>query len=266
MSATAEPEVHPTAVVDPAARLGSGVRVGPYSVIGPDVTLADGVWVKSHAVVTGRTEVGEGTIVFPFATLGEIPQDLKFKGEDTRLVIGARCQIRENATVHVGTAGGGGITRIGSDCLLMACSHVAHDVTIGDRVILANSVAIGGHCVIEDDAILSGLVGVHQWVRVGRGAILGAGTMIRHDVIPYGLVHGPRGTLEGLNLVGLRRRGVPREDIAALRAAFETLAEGEGEFRTRARKLQDEADSSYVREIVDFILTASDRSYLTPGR
>lgn len=256
--------VHPAAVVEPGARIGPGATVGPFCVIGPEVTLAAGVTVKSHAVVTGWTEVGEGTTIFPFATVGEVPQDLKFRGERTRLVIGARCRIREGATLNTGTEGGGGVTRVGDDCLIMTGAHVGHDAQIGNRVILVNNVAIAGHCQLGDDVIVGGLSGVHQWVRIGRGAIIGAVTMVAQDVIPYGLVQAPRGELDGLNLVGLKRRGVDRSEITALRAAYQMLAQGEGTFLDRARRLAEETDSIHVREVTDFVLAASDRSFLTP--
>jgi UDP-N-acetylglucosamine acyltransferase len=251
-------------VVEPGATIGPDCEVGPLAVIGPEVVLGAGVVVKSHAVITGETGIGAGTQVFSFAVLGEIPQDLKYKGERTRLVIGARNRIREHVTINTGTEGGSGVTRVGDDCLIMAGAHVAHDCLVGNRVILVNNSALAGHCVVEDDVILGGLSGVHQWVRIGRGAIIGAVTMVTNDVIPYGLVQAPRGQLDGLNLVGLKRRGVARADITALRAAYQMLAQGEGAFLDRARRLGDETDSSYVREIVDFVLGASDRSFLTP--
>lgn len=226
--------------------------------------LGEGVEVKSHVVITGRTSLGAGTVVFPFAVLGEIPQDLKFAGEKTRLEIGARNRIREHVTMNVGTAGGGGVTRIGDDGLFMAGCHIAHDAQVGDRVIVVNSAAIAGHVVLEDDVIVGGLVGVHQWVRVGRGAIIGALSMVTADVLPYGLVQGPRGALDGLNLVGLKRRGVARADITALRAALMALKDGEGSFQERAARLVEESDSAYVRELSEFVLAGSDRGFLTP--
>ncbi len=264
MTVSPEARVHPSAVIEPGATIGPGCTIGPFAVIGPEVTLHGGVTVKSHAVVTGWTEIGPGTTVFPFATVGEVPQDLKFRGEHTRLVIGARCRIREGATMNTGTEGGGGVTRVGDDCLIMTGAHVGHDARIGDRVILVNQVAIAGHCVLGDDVIVGGLSGVHQWVRIGQGAIIGAVTMVTNDVLPYGLVQGPRGELDGLNLVGLKRRGVDRAEIMALRAAYQMLAQGEGTFLDRARKLSEESDSTHVRQITDFILSESDRSFLTP--
>jgi UDP-N-acetylglucosamine acyltransferase len=264
MSISAEARIHPSAVIEAGAVVGAGCEIGPFSLIGPEVTLAEGVVVKSHAVVTGWTDIGAGTVIFPFACVGEIPQDLKFKGERTRLIVGARCRIREGATLNTGTEGGGGVTRVGDDCLIMTGAHVGHDAALGDRVILANQVAIAGHCQIGDDVIIGGLSGIHQFVRVGRGAIIGAVTMVTNDVLPFGLVQGPRGVLDGLNLVGLKRRGVGRGDITAMRAAFQMLAQGEGSFLDRARKLAEETESDYVREMTDFVLSASDRSFLTP--
>ncbi|MFW5678201.1 MAG: acyl-ACP--UDP-N-acetylglucosamine O-acyltransferase [Rhodosalinus sp.] len=257
--------VHPTALVEEGAQLGEGCVIGPFCHVGAEVELGAGVLLRSHVVVTGSTRIGEGTEIFPFAVIGEIPQDLKYRGEKTRLEIGARNRIREHVTMNCGTEGGGGVTRVGDDGLFMAGAHVAHDVRIGDRVILVNNAALAGHCIIEDDVIVGGLSGVHQWVRIGRGAIIGAVTMVTNDVIPYGLVQAPRGVLDGLNLVGLKRRGVPREDITALRAAFQMLAQGEGAFQDRARRLREETQSPYVREIADFVLAGSDRSFLTPG-
>lgn len=257
--------IHPSAVVDPAARIGPDCEIGPFCVIGPEVTLGAGVTLKSHVVLTGETEIGDETEIYPFAVIGEIPQDLKFHGEKTRLIIGARNRIREHVTMNPGTEGGGGITRVGDDGLFMAGAHIAHDCQIGNRVIIVNNSAIAGHCVIEDDVIVGGLCGVHQWVRIGQGAIIGALSMVTNDVIPHGLVQGPRGVLDGLNLVGLKRKGVSRADITALRAAFQMLAQGEGAFQERARRLGEESDSEYVRQIVEFITGGSDRSFLTPG-
>ena len=256
--------IHPTAIVEHGAIIGEGSVVGPFCHIGPKVTLGERVTLKSHVVVSGMTEIGKDTVVFPFSVLGGIPQDLKFKGEATRLKIGARNRIREHVTMNTGTQGGGGLTSIGDDGLFMAGCHVAHDVHVADRVILVNNVALGGHCVLEDEVIVGGLSGVHQFVRIGRGAIIGAVTMVANDVIPYGLVQAPRGELDGLNLVGLKRRGAARSDITALRAAFQMLAQGEGTFQERARRLGEDSDSEYVQRIVEFVSGQSDRSFMTP--
>ncbi|MCO5126601.1 MAG: acyl-ACP--UDP-N-acetylglucosamine O-acyltransferase [Rhodobacteraceae bacterium] len=256
-------EFHPSAHIEAGAVIGPDCRIGPFCLIGADVRLGRGVTVKSHAVVTGDTRIGDETTIFPFATIGEVPQDLKFKGEKTSLVIGARNRIREHVTINTGTEGGGGLTQVGDDCLIMAGAHVAHDCRIGNHVILVNNAALAGHCVIEDEVILGGLSGVHQFVRVGRGAMIGALTMVTADVIPYGLVQGPRGTLDGLNLVGLKRRGLDRGGIAALRDLFGALSDGN--FRESARQAAEVADATpQVREVLDFILGPSDRSFLTP--
>ncbi|SHK78094.1 acyl-[acyl-carrier-protein]--UDP-N-acetylglucosamine O-acyltransferase [Roseovarius marisflavi] len=258
--------IHPTAFIEPGAIIGEGCRIGPFCHVGPDVRLGDRVVLKSHVVVAGHTVLGEETVIFPFACIGEVPQDLKFKGETTQLIVGARNRIREHVTMNTGTSGGGGITRIGDDGLFMAGCHVAHDVQIGNRVVLVNSAALAGHCLIEDDVIIGGLSGVHQFVRIGQGAIIGAVTMVTNDVIPYGLVQSPRGVLDGLNLVGLKRRGASRSDTLALRAAFQMLAQGEGTFQDRASRLGEETESPYVRHIFEFVTSQRDRTYLTPGQ
>ncbi|MGB3147662.1 MAG: acyl-ACP--UDP-N-acetylglucosamine O-acyltransferase [Paracoccaceae bacterium] len=255
--------IHPSALIEAGAEIGADCQIGPFCVIGPKVRLGVGVVLKSHVVISGLTDVGDGTVVFPFACLGEVPQDLKFRGEETRLIIGKRNRIRENVTMNTGTDGGGGVTRVGDDGLFMAASHVAHDCQIGNRVILANNVAIAGHCVLEDEVIVGGLSGVHQFVRIGRGAMIGAVTMVTADVIPHGMVQGPRGQLDGWNIVGLRRRGAERTDIQALRDLIGDLAGGS--FRDTARARADEgSDNAYVLEVLDFILGPSDRSFLTP--
>lgn len=255
-------DIHPTAVIEDGAQIGAGVQIGPFCVVGPKVRLADGVVLKSHVAVAGDTAIGEGTVVFPFASIGEVPQDLKFKGEDVRLEIGARNRIREYVTMNPGTGGGGGVTRIGDDGLFMAGCHVGHDCQLGDRVILVNNASLAGHCHLDDDVIIGGLSGVHQFVRIGRGAMIGAVTMVTADVIPYGLVQGPRGHLDGLNLVGLKRRGASRADILELREMLDRL--GGGSFRDTARHLAEGESGAMVRDVLDFILGPSDRSFLTP--
>lgn len=256
--------IHPSAVIEEGAQVDPSAKIGPFCVVGPEVVLKADVELKSHVVVTGQTEVGAGTVIFPFAVIGEIPQDLKFKGEASRLVIGERNRIREHVTMNCGTEGGGGVTRVGDDGLFMAGCHIAHDAIVGNRVIVVNNAAVAGHCMLEDDVIIGGLSGIHQWVRIGQGAIIGAVTMVTNDVIPYGLVQAPRGDLDGLNLVGLKRAGVARSDITALRAAFQMLAQGEGTFSDRARRLGDETQSDYVRQIVDFVMADTGRHFLTP--
>ena len=259
----AEPAIHPSAIIEPGAEIGPDVRIGPFCVIGPQVRLAAGVELKSHVVIAGDTSVGEGTVIFPFASIGQDPQDLKFKGERTRLEIGARNRIREYVTMNPGTEGGGGVTRVGDDGLFMSSCHVAHDCVIGDRVVLVNSVAVAGHCHIGDDVIVGGLSGIHQFVRIGRGAMIGALSMVTADVVPHGLVQGPRAHLDGLNLVGLKRRGASRAEIAELRETLASLHDGS--FRDRARALAAGENGAMVAEMLDFILGPSERSFLKPA-
>jgi len=256
--------IHPSAVIEDGAQIADGCVIGPFCVVGAQVVLHENVTLKSHVVVSGQTTIGADTVVFPFASIGEVPQDLKFKGEPTRLEIGKRNRIREHVTMNTGTNGGGGLTKIGDDGLFMAGCHIAHDAQVGDRVIVVNNSAVAGHCILEDDVIIGGLSGIHQFVRIGKGAIIGAVCMVTNDVIPHGLVQGPRGELDGLNLVGLKRKGVARADITALRAAFQMLKQGDGTFQDRARRLSDESESAYVDELVSFVLGQSDRQFLTP--
>lgn len=264
MAISPDAKVHPTAIVEQSAQIGAGCEIGPFCHVGSNVQLDGNVHLKSHVVVTGNTQIGEGTVVFPFAVVGEVPQDLKFTGEETRLVIGKRNRIREGATLNTGTAGGGGITRVGDDCLFMTGAHVGHDAQVGSRVVMANQSALAGHCIVGDDVIIGGLSGVHQFVRIGQGAIIGAVTMVTNDVIPHGLVQAERGTLHGLNLIGLKRRGLDRSEISALRAAYKELAEGAGTFAERAERVAEHSDNAHVQAITRFILEGSDRSFLTP--
>lgn len=257
--------IHPMAVVAEGATIGAGARIGPFCTVGPDVTLAPGVELKSHVVVDGRTEIGEETVVFPFASLGTIPQDLKYAGERTRLVIGKRNRIREYVTMNPGTEGGGGVTRVGDGGLFMMGVHVGHDCQVGNGVIMANYASLGGHCVIEDNVVIGALAGIHQFCRIGRGAMIGGLAAVVSDVIPYGTVMGERATLEGLNLVGLKRRGVDRNTIAGLRHAFRLLFQGSGSLRERAAVLQAEyASNPLVQEICAFILEDSRRHITVP--
>ncbi|GGL77719.1 acyl-ACP--UDP-N-acetylglucosamine O-acyltransferase [Wenxinia marina] len=255
--------VHPSAVVEEGARVGAGTRVGAFAYVGPHVELAEGVELRPHAYVVGRTRLGEGAMVFPFAVVGEVPQDLKYAGEPTRLTIGPRTIIREHAQVHIGTEGGGGLTEIGADCLIMGGVHVAHDCRIGNRVILVNNAGLAGHVQVGDGAIVGGLAGVHQWVRIGQGAMVGGLAKVTRDVIPYGLVDGPGATLHGLNLVGLKRRGLSRDEIGAMRSAYDVLKDGEGSFADRAARLPS-GESVLVDELRAFVSAASDRHFLTP--
>lgn len=215
--------IHPTAVVGDGAQLDPSCEIGPYAVIGPKVKMGPGNVVGAHAVVTGRTTLGAGNRIFPHAVLGEIPQDLKFRGEDTALEIGDRNAFREFVTVHVGTAGGGGVTRVGSGCLLMASSHVGHDCVIGDGAIIANSVALAGHVVLEDHVHISGLAASHQFCRIGRLAFVSGLTGVIMDVAPYCTVSGPRAELAGLNTVGMQRAGMTEAQIGRAKQAYKIV-------------------------------------------
>jgi UDP-N-acetylglucosamine acyltransferase len=215
--------IHPTAVVAPSAELDAGVVVGPYAVIGPSVRIGRGSWVGPHAVVEGHTTLGAHNRVFQFASVGAVPQDLKYRGEPSTLVVGDGNTVREYVSLQPGTAGGGMVTRIGTGCLFMVNSHVGHDCQIGDGVILANGAALGGHCAIDDQAIIGALAGVHQFVRVGESALCAAGAMVSKDVPPYCIVAGDRARLFGLNLVGLRRRGFQPSTITVLKRAYRLL-------------------------------------------
>ncbi|MBL8689899.1 MAG: acyl-ACP--UDP-N-acetylglucosamine O-acyltransferase [Rhodospirillaceae bacterium] len=257
--------IHPTAIVDPKARLGENVAIGPFCTVGGDVSLGDNVELVSHVVVAGHTEVGANTRVFPFATVGLPPQDLKYKGEPTRLTIGRDVIIREHATLHPGTAGGGGLTVVGDGCLLMVGCHVAHDCKLGNKVILTNNATLGGHVHVGDHAMMGGLSAVHQFVRIGQHAMVGGMTGVEGDVIPYGLVMGDRARLAGLNLVGLKRRGFSRDEIHSLRAAYRMLFAAEG---TLAERLDDVTElfgkMSVVMDIVEFIRADANRPICQP--
>lgn len=259
-------DIHPTAIVEDGAVIGEGVHIGPYSTIGPNVELAEGVTLEAHVVVAGHTSIGAGTHIFPFASIGHKPQDLKYAGEVTYLTVGANNQIREHVTMSPGTVGGGGMTRVGDNCLFMMGAHVGHDCQVGNHAILANNATLAGHVELDDFVILGGLSAVRQWSRIGTGAIIGGMTGVEFDVIPYGSAIGDRARLAGLNLVGLKRKGLPREQIHALRAAYRALFESQdGTLRSRAEALAAEsADQPLVKTVTDFILDKDDRRFCTP--
>ena len=259
--------VHPTAQIAPGAVLGQGGEIGPYCVLGPRVVLGDRVRLVSHVVIEGVTEIGDDTVVHPFAVLGGAPKHLAPRGEATRLVIGARNQIREHVTMHTGTVMGGGVTRVGSDSLYMVASHVAHDCVVGDHVVFANNATLGGHVHLGDYVFMGGLSAVHQHSRVGRHAFIGGLAAVTRDVIPFGSVRGNPAGLEGLNLVGLKRRGFTRETINDLRSAFRLLIAPEGTFQERLDDVARVfADSPQVGEIVDFIRADASRPLCLPSQ
>ena len=259
-------EIHPTAIVDAEARVAEGVFIGAYCCVGPEVVLGEGTRLLSHVVVAGQTEIGPNCHLYPFASIGHQPQDLKYAGEPSRLEIGANNVIREHVTMNPGTEGGGMLTAVGNNCLFMVGAHVAHDCTVGSHVILANNATLGGHVTVEDFAILGGLAAVHQFCRVGRHAMVGGMSGVEQDVIPYGSVQGNRARLTGLNIVGLKRRGFSRGEIAALRKAYRLMFAEEG---TMAERLQDVADmykdNEAVMEILNFIRADSSRAVCQPA-
>lgn len=257
--------IHATAVVDPQAKLGEDVQIGPYCVVGPDVQLGDKVQLVSHVAVGGRTTIGAGTVIYPFASIGQRPQDLKYHGELSSLEIGANNQIREHVTMNPGTEGGGMVTRVGNNGLYMVGVHVAHDCIVGDNVVMANNATLAGHVHVGDFAVIGGLAAVHQFVRIGSHAMIGGMSGVENDVIPYGMVKGERAHLAGLNIVGLERRGFGREDIHALRSAYRMLFSKEG---TMAERLEDVAehygDQALVDGMVDFIRSRTSRALCQP--
>lgn len=258
--------IHATAEVDPRAKLDSGVEVGPFCVIGPDVEIGDGTVLHSHAVVTGRTSLGEGCQVFPFTSIGHIPQDTKYQGEQSALSVGAHTIIREHVTINPGTEGGGLTTRVGSHCLLMVAAHVAHDCQIGDHVILVNNVTLAGHVSIGDHTIIGGLSAVHQFARIGAFAFIGGMSGITADVIPFGMAVGNRASLSGLNLIGLKRQGFPREQIHGLRQAYRRLFSDEGTLMERTKEVQKAFPTNpLVEQVTNFIQAGSERSFCVPN-
>ncbi|GMV81190.1 MAG: acyl-[acyl-carrier-protein]--UDP-N-acetylglucosamine O-acyltransferase [Planctomycetota bacterium] len=248
-------EVHPTAVIDPQARLGDGVQVGPYAVIGPHAVLGAGVTIHNHATVTGHTTLGEGVQVFPGAVLGCVPQDLKYKGEPTTLEIGAGTIVRECATLHPGTALGGGRTAIGKNCLIMAYAHIAHDCILADQIIVANASQLAGHVHVQEGARISGLCAIHHFVTIGRGSFVGGSARLSIDVPPHTLAEGHPARIRGLNLEGLRRRGITGEPVAALKSAFRLLVRDKGSRAEAYAEIEREGYTQHpvVAEFVRFV-------------
>jgi UDP-N-acetylglucosamine acyltransferase len=257
--------IHPMSVVDPKARLGAGVRIGPFCTVGPDVTLADNVELISHVVVAGFTTIGERTKLYPFASIGHPPQDVKYRGEPSTLVIGADCLIREGVTMNPGTEGGGMETTVGDRCFFLANSHVGHDSHIGNNVIFSNNVMCAGHVTVGNFVIVNGGAGLQQFIRVGDHAFIGGGSGVHNDVIPFGLVRDNPAHLAGLNLVGLKRRGFSREQIHELRRAYRLLFADEGTLSERVEDVSAEfAALPLIHEILDFIRNGNERAICVP--
>jgi UDP-N-acetylglucosamine acyltransferase len=246
--------IDPSARIESGATIGNDVSIGPYCIVGPHVTIGDGCRLVGHVSLTGHTTIGPRTVIYPFASLGTPPQSVKYRGGPTRLVVGADCDIREGVTMNTGTEDGGGVTEVGDKCFFMVGSHVGHDGRIGNNVIFANNAVIGGHVSVGDYAMLGGNSAVLQFVRIGEGAMIAGVSGARADVIPYGMAQGPLAFLVGLNVVGMRRRGVAKADILRVRAAYEILFFGEGEFRGRLDRVAAEYGAdALVRKITDFI-------------
>ena len=259
-------KIHPTAIISSNAKIGKDVLVGPYCVIGENVEIGDGTILKSHVVIEGITKIGKNNVIFPFAAIGTDPQDLKYEGEKSQIIIGDNNKIREYVTIHPGTKGDNMITKIGDNCLFMVAVHIAHDCVIGNNVIMANNATLGGHVVVEDHAVLGGLCAVHQFVRIGKSAMIGGMSGVENDVIPYGTVMGERAALAGLNLVGLKRKGFERDAIHALRNFYKKLFDEEtGNISESISALKEEyKNDSLVIEIINFLETKSSRAICKP--
>lgn len=260
--------IHPTAIIAPGARIAEDARIGPFCSVGPEVEIGPGAELVSHVVVDGRTSIGAGVRLMPYASVGLPPQDLKYDNRATGVQIGARSLLREHVTVHRGSVGGDGMTRVGADCMLMACSHVGHDCQVADRVILANNVMLGGHVRLGEQVFVGGGAAIHQTVRVGRHAMISGLAGVTNDVPPFGTVFGLPARLVGLNVIGLRRRGFSKENLAQLRLAYRLLFREEGTFAEKLRiAAERHAGDALVEEVLAFI-TAPDRrrEMVRPGR
>jgi UDP-N-acetylglucosamine acyltransferase len=257
--------IDPTARVADGARIGDGVEIGPYCLVGPQVELQRGVRLLAHVNLTGVTTIGEATVVYPFCSLGTPPQSVHYRGGATRLVIGARCELRESVTMNTGTEAGGGITRVGDRCWFMVGSHVGHDCQVGNDVMLANNAVLGGHVTVGDHTFLGGHVAIHQFVRIGEGVMMAGMSAARDDIIPFGFALGQTGALVGLNVVGLRRRGATRAELHRLRRAYRSLFFTDGRIADRVEAVASEfADDPMVGKIVAFIRDGGKRPLMRP--
>ena len=253
-----------TAQIDPKAKISDNVKIGPYSVIGPNVEIGEGTILQSHVNITGDTKIGLNNKIYPFASIGNDPQDLKFKGEETKLEIGDNNKIREYVTINPGTEGGGGITKVGNNCLFMVSAHIAHDCLVGNIVILANNVPLGGHAHVDDNAIIGGNSAVQQFTRVGKFAMIGGMCGVVRDVIPYGIAHGNRSVLQGLNLIGLRRKDIPNKEIMKLSDAYKEIFKNENLTENLSNLPSELKKNRLVMEVVNFIEKDKKRPICTP--
>ncbi len=257
--------IHQSAVIEDGANVHPDATIGPFCVVESGVSIGAGTVLKSHVALAGKTTIGENCTIYPFASIGHAPQDLKFHGEDSEVQIGDRCVIREHATINPGTEGGGSLTKIGNECLIMIGAHVAHDCLIGNNVILVNNATLGGHVILEDFAIIGGLSAVHQFVRIGAHAMVGGASGVETDIIPFGSATGNRAVLAGLNLTGMKRRNFPRDEIHALRNAYKQLFANEGTFQDRANSVaQEYENSAVVQQVLKFINDETKRGFCQP--
>ena len=256
--------IHNTAIIDPKAKISSGVSIGAFTVIGPNVEIGENTIIQSHVSIIGNTKVGKNNKIYPFASIGNDPQDLKFDGEVTKLEIGDNNKIREYVTVNPGTKGGGGLTKIGNNCLFMVSSHIAHDCLVEDNVILANNVPLGGHAHIEENVIIGGNSAVQQFTRVGKSSMIGGMCGVVRDIIPYAMVHGNRSILQGLNLIGLRRKNIPNKEILVLTEAYKEIFKDEN-LTTNLKNLKEEfKKNDLVNDVVNFLEKDKKRPICTP--
>ncbi len=255
--------IHSTAIIDPKAKIGKNVQIGPYSIIGPNVDIGDDTIVQSHVSILANTIIGKSNKIYPFVSINE-PQDLKYNGEETNLIIGNNNKIREYVTINPGTVGGGGKTVIGNNCLFMVSSHIAHDCQLGNNVIVANNVAIAGHAIIDDNVIIGGNSAVQQFTRIGKMAMIGGMTGVLHDVIPYGLSMGNRNSLQGLNLIGLRRAKFDNKDILTLSDAYKEIFATKNLTENLIKLNGSFKDNPLVKEVLEFITKDKKRSICTP--
>ena len=256
--------IHKTAIIDSRAKISKNVKIGPYAVIGPNVEIGEGTEVQSHTNIIGNTKIGTNNKIYPFASIGNDPQDLKFKGEETKLEIGNNNKIREYVTINPGTEGGGGLTKVGNNCLFMVSAHIAHDCFVGDNVILANNVPLGGHAHVEDNVIIGGNSAVQQFTRIGKSAMIGGMCGVVRDVIPYGIAHGNRSVLQGLNLIGLRRKDISNREIIVLSDAYKEIFKNKNLTENLNNLSSEFKKNELVLEVVNFIEKDKKRPICTP--
>ena len=256
--------IHKTAIIDSNAKISKNVIIGPFSVIGSNVEIGENTEIQSHVNISGNTIIGKNNKIFPFASIGNCPQDLKFQGEETKLEIGDNNKIREYVSINPGTNGGGGLTKVGNNCLFMVSSHIAHDCFVGNNVVLVNNVAIGGHAYLDDNAIIGGNSAVQQYTRIGKSAMIGGMCGVVKDIIPYGIAHGNRSVLQGLNLIGLRRKNIPNKEIITLSDAYKEIFKNENLTKNLSNLSKEFRKNKLVSEVIEFIEKDKKRPICTP--